>query len=144
MDLEGGTDAHNCRMRSSLSPKFHYWLTREMLVSLDRAGGPNELFICHNIDEAVFVRTLSAQSVKVLCPRGAPYCPAHQRHALDRNTFRQSTRGLTISRGASSPIYPFRHPWFTRPSRYHRALRPDSRAATSTSRRQLRLLHHTH
>ena len=34
------------------------------------------------------------------------------RHALDRNTFRQSARGLTILRGAPSPILPFRHPRF--------------------------------
>ena len=76
---------------------------------------------------SVFVRTLSAQSVKVWCPRGAPYCPAHQRHALDRNTFRQSTRGLTISRGASSPILLFRH--LQSIGHYDTAvpLRPDSR-----------------
>ena len=33
----------------------------------------------------------------------------HQRHALDRYTFRQSARGLTIHRGATSPILVLRH-----------------------------------
>ena len=33
----------------------------------------------------------------------------HQRHALDRYTFRQSARGLTIHRGATSPILDLRH-----------------------------------
>ena len=84
----------------------------------------------HNLDKS-FGLFPSAHTLKALLPRGAPSCTAHQRHVLDLYTFRQSTRGLTILRGATSLHPPGQAPAVNRPLRYCRATTTSFKATTS-------------
>ena len=130
-------DAHNCRMIEP-EPRVTALMDQREMVSLDRTNLPR-------LHTTLDKRFLSGPARTVRFESDATPLPVRRiaRHALDRNTFRQSTGGLTILRGASSPIYPLRHRSYSTFPILHGALLVDSRAATSTSRRQLRLLHRT-
>ena len=86
-----------------------------MLVSLDRTGEPNELITPHNLDKAVLSVRLRAFSKGSVPARQTLLYGASEARALDRSTFRQCARGLTIHRGAASPTLSLRHPWFIDP-----------------------------
>ena len=66
--------------------------------------------ICHNLTPSEPSETFAAQQERSSRVRAASLTVRRiARNVLDRTTFRQSGHGLTILRGASSPILPFRY-----------------------------------